>query len=58
MQIDDIYYDILIVKKNNKNTYIRVKDGKIIVTTNYFTSTKSIEKLINENISSIKRMLS
>lgn len=58
MQIDDIYYDVVIVRKNNKNTYIRVKDSKIIVTTNYFTTTKNIEKLINDNISSIRKMIS
>ncbi len=57
MQIDDKYYDVFIVRKNNRNTYIRVKNGKIIVTTNYLTSTKSIEKLINDNISGIKKMI-
>lgn len=57
MQIDDKYYDVIIVRKNNRNTYIRVKNGKIVVTTNYLTSTKSIEKLINDNISSIKKMI-
>jgi len=50
-------YDIEILKKNNKNTYIRVKNGKIIVTTNYLTSKNAIIKLINDNISSIIKML-
>lgn len=31
-------YPIEIIRKNNKNTYLRVKEGKIIVTTNYLTS--------------------
>lgn len=57
MQIDDKYYEVIIVRKNNRNTYIRVKNGKIIVTTNYLTSTKSIEKLIKDNASSIKKMI-
>ena len=51
-------YEIVIIKKNNKNTYIRVKeDLKIYVTTNRFTSNRSIEKLINDNYSSIISMI-
>lgn len=51
-------YEIIIEKKNNKNTYIRVtQDLKIYVTTNYLTSTKSILKLINDNESSIIKMI-
>lgn len=42
-------YPIEIVKKNNKNTYLRVKDGKIVVTTNYFATNGKIEKLIRDN---------
>ena len=57
MQIDGKYYEVMIVRKNNRNTYIRVKNGKIIVTTNYLTSTKNVEKIINDNISSIKKMI-
>lgn len=48
---------IEIVKKNNKNTYIRVKNGKVVVTTNYFTLQKQIDKLINNNSDFIDRML-
>lgn len=50
-------YQIEIVRKNNKNTYIRVRDNKIIVTTNYLVSTKKIEKLINDNTSFINNAL-
>ena len=57
VEINDNVYDVEIIKKNNKNTYIRVKDGKIIVTTNRFVSTASIMKLINSNISSISKMI-
>ena len=42
-------YEIEIIRKNNKNTYIRVRNQKIVVTTNYLVSTKKIEALINEN---------
>ena len=50
-------YDIVVVKKNNKNTYIRVKDGYIYVTTSYFSSKRSIEKLIRDNYDSIGKMI-
>lgn len=51
-------YPIEIIRKNNKNTYIRVRDEKIIVTTNYLTSTKKIEQLINNNKDFINKALS
>lgn len=57
VEIDNKIYDIEIIRKNNKNTYVRVKNGKILVTTNYLTSNNSINKLIKDNISSIKNML-
>ena len=52
-------YEVVIEKKRqNRNTYIRVKkDLKIHVTTNYFTSTRSIEKLIKENDKRICEMI-
>ena len=50
-------YDVVIDKKNNKNTYIRIKDGYVYVTTNYFTSSRSIEKLLNNNYKSIVKMI-
>ena len=58
VEIDNNVYDVEIIKKNNRNTYIRVKDGKIVVTTNRFVSSASIMKLINNNIGSIKKMIS
>ena len=57
VEINDNVYDVEIIKKNNKNTYIRVKDGKIIVTTNRFVSTASIMKLINSNFPENKNFL-
>ena len=50
-------YKIEVIRKNNKNTYIRVKDGKIIVTTNYLTPSKTLEKLIKDNTSFIDKCL-
>ncbi len=50
-------YQVEIVKKMNRNTYIRVKDGVIKVTTNYMSSNKSIEKLILDNQMSIMKMI-
>ena len=45
-------------KKTTKNTYIRIKDkNTIYITTNIRTSDREIFKLIEENKSSIKRML-
>jgi len=55
--INDKIYDVEIIKKNNKNTYIRVKNGKIIVTTSYLTSKNAIIKLINDNLTSINKMI-
>lgn len=42
-------YPIEIIRKNNKNTYIRVKNNTIIVTTNYLVSGRKIEELISNN---------
>ena len=44
-----IDYPIEIIRKNNKNTYLRVKNNTITITTNYFTSTNKIEKIKQEN---------
>ena len=49
-EIDNKLYDVIITRKNNKNTYIRVKkDLKITVTTNYLTSQRAINDLIKNN---------
>ena len=57
IEINDNLYDVEIIKKNNRNTYIRVKNGKIVVTTNYLSSKSSIKKLIEDNISSLEKMI-
>lgn len=53
----DQEYLIEIVRKNNKNTYIRFKDNKVYVTTNYLSTNRSILKLINNNRKTIEKMI-
>lgn len=56
--IDNKEYEVIIIKKNNKNTYLRVKeDLKIYVTTNRFTPKYYIKTLLDNNIDSIKNMI-
>ena len=50
-------YEVEIIKKDNKNTYVRVKDEKIYVTTNYFISEKKISHLLEENKKAIGKMI-
>lgn len=58
-KIDDVDYDVIISRKHNKNTYIRVKDDlNIYVSTNYFTSIRSIQKLLDDNYEYLKNMIS
>ena len=57
-ELDGIEYDVIINKKNNKNLYIRVKeDMKIYVSCNYFTTKGMIEKVLNSNKDSLRKML-
>ena len=59
VKIGNELYDVVIErKKSNRGTYIRVKkDLKIHVTTNYFTTIKAIQKLIEDNYSRIVDMV-
>lgn len=50
-------YSIEVIKKNNKNTYLRVKDNKIVVTTSYLTTSRQITKLIEDNTAFINKAL-
>ena len=57
-ELDGIDYNVIINKKNNKNLYIRVKeDMNIYVSCNYFTTRAMIEKVLNENKDSLRKML-
>ena len=58
LRYNDNNYDIVIERKNNKRTYIRVKDDlKIHVSTNYFETNFSIKKLIKGNYREICKMI-
>ncbi len=55
---DDSYLVIINRKRENRNTYIRVKsDLTIHVTTNLITSDKAISKLLDENYDKIVDMI-
>ena len=50
--------EVVIIKKKNKNTYIRVKeDMKIYVTTNYLVSKKYIKGLLDSNYDYLVKMI-
>ena len=52
-------YEVVIERKNNKHTYLRVKnDMKIHITTNYLTPKPFIEKFIKDNADEIEKMIS
>lgn len=54
----DYEYNIRVIRKNNKNTYIRFKDNEIVVSTNYFVTNKQIMKLINDNTNFLNNIIS
>ena len=54
---NDKSYPVEIIKKNNKNTYIRIRENKIYITTNYFTSNKDIKKILETSYKSIIKMI-
>lgn len=57
-EIDGKLYDVVIVKKKNKNSYIRIKDDlKIYVSTSSWTSKKEIERMLTHNYDALKKML-
>lgn len=57
-KIDDEEYEVIINKKSNKKTYIRVKeDLKIYVSTSFFSTKNSILKLLNENKEELKKLI-
>src|SRR5574344_1663714 len=56
--IDNITYNVIIVRKNNKNTYVRINEKmEIYVTTSYFTTNKSIKKILDNNIDFLRKAL-
>lgn len=56
--VDGKQLEVVIIKKRNKNTYVRVKeDMKIYVTTNYLTTKGYIKKLLDENYNYLCKMV-
>lgn len=57
-EIDNKEYNVVITRKNNKNTYIRVKeDLTIYITTNYFVINRQIKDILDSNISYLKKAI-
>lgn len=57
-KIDDSIYNVIIIKKSNKNTYLRVNDNlDIIVTTSYLMPKYKIKSLLEQNKVTIKKMI-
>lgn len=56
-RIDNQEYSVEIIRKNNKNTYIRMKGDTIEVSTNYFVTKKQIVDILNRNATSLQKML-
>ncbi len=58
-KIENKNYEVIIEKKNNKNTYIRVKDDlKIYVTTSKFTTKETIKNILDDNYQTLLKMIS
>jgi len=58
LEVNNNIYEVIIIKKKNKNTYIRINDKmQIVLTTNYLMPKYKIKKLLNENIKSIEKMI-
>lgn len=58
LKIDQFDMNVKIVRKSNKNTYIRVNENlEVVITTNYLMSSAKIEKLVKENQDKIYKMI-
>ena len=58
-KIDGKEYNVIIIKKRNKNTYVKIDESlSIIVTTNYLTPKYKINKILLDNIDKISKMIS
>lgn len=57
-KLDGVKYNVEVVYKNNKNTYVKVKeDLTIYVTTNYFTTKRSIKNLLDREQDFLRKTL-
>ena len=58
-KLDGNVYKVLVVKKNNKNTYIKIKDDlTIYVTTNYLTSKREVKTMLDNESDFLHKALS
>lgn len=58
-KLDGQTYNVLVVKKNNKNTYIKIKDDMTIyVTTNYLTSKREVKTILDNEKDFLRNALS
>ena len=58
-KLDGNNYNVLVVKKNNKNTYIKIKDDlTIYVTTNYLTSKWDVKRILDNEKYFLRNALS
>lgn len=56
--IDNEEYNVIINKKGNKNTYVRIdNDLNIVVNTSYFVTKRGILSLLNNNKDGIRKMI-
>lgn len=57
-ELDGKEYPVIVEKKKNKNTYIRVKENQsILVTTHYLVTNRQIMDLITRNENAIRKMI-
>ena len=57
-KLDGVNYEVEIIKKGNKNTYVRISDDlKIKVTTNYFTSKSDVKSLLDRNVDFLRKTI-
>ena len=57
-EIDGKFYPVEIIKKNNKNIYIRIKDKDTIsITIPFLYTERKAFKILEENKKSIEKML-
>lgn len=57
-ELDNKIYDVIIKRKGNKNTYIRVENNIIIITTGYFITNNKIKKILDDNIKFLRKCFS
>lgn len=57
-ELDKNIYEVVVVRKSNKNIYIRVKeDMKIYVSCNTITPNIVIKKVLDDNVDSLRKMI-